>query len=334
MITHFHTDHICGLTQAYEASKEGYNDFRGLFDKIYIPDVWGNPFVIATTLLEELVLRIQLKNAKLPRTSAVLFELIEFLCTSESDVKLLSRGVTFENDKYLTLWPCKKNEETETWSILTNFGFPMEFVQDLGNFSQRLCDYVETVLEYRGNDIQLTRHQIDLFREEYQEIIGRYETQIYEVLTDDDFRERTHKKLNEKAHDYNIVFHDNIDGDENVLFTGDAEIEHMNKISTDTEYPLHPKYKFVKVPHHGTPNHYYDFSPFNPDYILISNGAVSGRSGIPYKIDERYGDLSAKHICSNSNNCSYCVRRGPEIIRSCNKCIERRVFPKLYKKIR
>lgn len=49
---------------------------------------------------------------------------------------------------------------------------------------------------------------------------------------------------------------------------------------------LYDSYKFIKVPHHGTRTHYYDFLKYNPAYILISNGVVKGHENDDaYKID-------------------------------------------------
>lgn len=69
------------------------------FKNIYIANIWNDPFAVASNILE-----IEIKKCGLPRTPAKLFDVLYFLCQNLSSVKLLSRGVTFENDKYITLW--------------------------------------------------------------------------------------------------------------------------------------------------------------------------------------------------------------------------------------
>lgn len=89
LITHFHTDHIYGLIYMY---KSGLKKYKRFFNKIYVPNVWGNPFSIVASLLEEMLLRIQFKQALLPGKTCSLIDLVEFLCANARNVELLSRG--------------------------------------------------------------------------------------------------------------------------------------------------------------------------------------------------------------------------------------------------
>lgn len=141
-------------------------------------------------------------------------------------------------------------------------------------------------------------------------------------------------KLNKLNHKINIIFHDKVNGDENILFTGDAEESDINEIVSKTDYPVYDSYKFIKVPHHGTRTHYYDFLKYNPAYILISNGVVKGHENDDaYKIDKRYGALNAEHFCSNSNNCLCCMKSCSSNLYCCGKT-KNIVFPSIYKVIR
>lgn len=323
LITHFHTDHICGLTYMYNS---GPNKFRNFFKKIYIPNVWGNPFTVVTSLLEEMVLKIQLKKSLLSKTTVSLFDLIEFLCNNARNVKLLSRGVPFENDKYLTLWPPKNTCKTEYEAILDEFDIPDRLIRDLYELSQRICDYVQNILENEVIGENYNLRQIESFRSDYENLITEYEAQMENFIEIE--------QLNKLGHNINVIFHDRVCGDENVLFTGDAEVSHMNRIVSATDYKMHQKYKFIKVPHHGTSKHYYDFSLFLPEHILIPNGAVNGRiHSTAYMIDSRYGNLTAKHTCSNSNNCSSCTK-GCNWKTNCKGRTKDIIFPSLYKTIR
>lgn len=40
----------------------------------------------------------------------------------------------------------------------------------------------------------------------------------------------------------------------------------------DGKLPLYEHYWCIKVPHHGTQGHYFDFSQYEPENMLISNG--------------------------------------------------------------
>ena len=323
LITHFHTDHICGLTYMYKC---GLSKFKGLFNKIYIPDVWGNPFTVVTSLLEEMVLRVQLKKTRFPGTTASLFDLIEFLCNNSRNVKLLRRGVTFENGKYLTLWPPENTCKDEYEAILAELDIPDSLIRDLYELSQRVCYYVQNILENGEISENYNLGQIESFRRNYENLITEYESQMGNFVEVE--------QLNTLGHNINIVFHDRVCGNENVLFTGDAEISHMNSIVSAIDHKMHQRYKFIKIPHHGTPKHYYDFSFLTPEHILIPNGSVNGHVGdAAYMIDSRYGNLIARHTCSNSNNCSSCTK-GCNFKASCIGHTKDIVFPLLYKTIR
>lgn len=293
LITHFHTDHICGLIHMYNSKLP---KFQNYFPKIYIPNIWGNPFIFATNLLDELVLRIQLKKSGLPYSTASLLDLIDYLCINASHVELLNRGISFEDNKYLALWPPKNDTDFAYESALRGLDLPNDLIQDLHNLSRDVCAYVVETIETGEHS---NPERIVVFRTTYDEILSTYENQIqnFEIT----------QKLNELAHRINIVFHDKEDRDENALFTGDAETSQMQIISVATDYPLHSHYTYIKIPHHGTPNHYFDFTKYKPEYILIPNGEVNGHNGdSAYMIDKRYGNLASKHNCSNSNNCSCC----------------------------
>ena len=59
LITHFHEDHISGLIYMH---KSGQSKYKGLFKNIYIANIWNNPFVVASNILEELLLEIEMKK--------------------------------------------------------------------------------------------------------------------------------------------------------------------------------------------------------------------------------------------------------------------------------
>ena len=318
LITHFHTDHISGLIHMYRSAKMHYKNF---FNKIYIPNVWENPFALVTSLLEEMVLEFQLKKTRLPGTLDSFFDLVEFLCINVGNVELLSRGVSFENERYLTLWPPKHISESEYKNSLANLNIPNQLIKDLYSLSEAICDYMQRIINGKNN-ANFDFEVINSFRDTYKGIKTKYNMLNVDV-----------KQLNKLGHHVNVVFHNKVCGNENVLCTGDAETFQMKKIACATDYQLHHEYKFIKVPHHGTPNHYYDFSKYSPKYIIIPNGRVNGHIGDDaYKIDSRYGDLTANHICSNSNNCSCCINGCISSVPKCSGC-QKIVYPEYCKTI-
>lgn len=61
--------------------------------------------------MEELLLEKELKSCKLPRSIVTLFDLLDFISVNIVGVRLLSKGVTFEDNKYITLWPIAEDCE-------------------------------------------------------------------------------------------------------------------------------------------------------------------------------------------------------------------------------
>ena len=80
--------------------------------------------------------------------------------------------------------------------------------------------------------------------------------------------------LRQFKHKISIILQNAHDGELNLLFTGDAQPEHMKMIAEnyDGKLPLYEHYWCIKVPHHGTQGHYFDFSRYEPENMLISNG--------------------------------------------------------------
>ena len=205
LITHFHTDHIYGLIYMY---KSGLKKYKGFFNKIYVPNVWGNPFSIVASLLEEMLLRIQFKQALLPGKTCSLIDLVEFLCANARNVELLSRGVSFENDKYLVLWPSKNISRKEYKELLYHLNMPATMLKSLYKLSKSICIYVQGILNQGEDGIVFDPKETYAFKENYQKIITEYE----QLITNLDKNEQLNKinKLNKKI---NIIFHDKLNVD-------------------------------------------------------------------------------------------------------------------------
>ena len=78
----------------------------------------------------------------------------------------------------------------------------------------------------------------------------------------------------------------------------------------DGKIPLHEHYWCIKVPHHGTESHFFDFSGFSPENMMIPNGAYydnSKKKSKNQRTSMQYGGLfyisDAHMYCSNCDCC-------------------------------
>ncbi len=331
LITHFHEDHVSGLIYMYKKQKRNPK-YQGQFKNIYIANVWNNPFAVASNIMEGMLLEYELKNSGLPRTSISLLDLLDFLQGYSRKITLLSKGVSFEDDKYIALWPPKYEENKDLTNVLSGFGLPEDLENSLIELAKMVCDFV--MLTVTGEELPVptitekptTHVTIEKIQNKYNDAYKSFENYI----NSDNYIGIDKGKLNELNHEYNIVFQNRVNGDENILFTGDAEKSHMNNIASDTDIPLHQHFKYIKIPHHGTNNHYFDFSSYTPDNVVITNGSVNVSNPNSYKICTGYGSLKARHLCTNSDNCCNCMSRCSVSTQPCgNKRIL--VYRDLYK---
>ena len=302
LITHFHEDHVSGLIHMYQSKNPAY---KGLFKNIYIANIWDNPFAVAITLLEQMILEHKLKKSGLPRTSASLFDLLAFLTIStRKNITLLNRGVVFEDGKYVALWPLKP-AHIKTFKEL-DLGLPPALERELEELARITCIFVMRVLV--GNEGYEASYTGELSVDFMAAIYNRLLDDYSEFLGENNWANETKAKLNKLNHEYNVVFQNLEYCDENVLFTGDAEIPQMNSIAKRKDIPLYSDYKYIKIPHHGTDAHYFDFTSYNPQTVIITNGRViKVKYPDSYKISDQYGSLAATHVCTNSNWCENCT---------------------------
>ncbi len=305
LITHFHTDHISGLIYMFNNQMKNPN-YKGLFENVYLANIWHNPFAVASYLLEGWILETELKKSGLPGTSASLMDLLDFLQDYSRKITLLSKGETFENDKYITLWPPK--DEKKLTNIISSLDLPEDLERSLLELAEMMCVFV--VVQRANGDRTYEVRYIEYNRDypiAIEDIRNKYDNvseNLEEYLNSDESKKIELRKLNKLNHKYNIVFQNKEFCDENVLFTGDVEKTHMRKIAKATDIALYPNYKFIKIPHHGTDYHYFDFSGYSPKNVIITNGKVNKADS--YKISARYGTLNAHFICANSNFCCNC----------------------------
>lgn len=124
--------------------------------------------------------------------------------------------------------------------------------------------------------------------------------------------EKQGHSLRQFRHKISLAFHNTIDGELNLLFTGDVQPQYLKMIAEnyDGKIQLHEHYWCIKVPHHGTESHFFDFSGFSPENMMIPNGAYydnSKKKSKNQRTSMQYGGLfyinDAHMYCSNCDCC-------------------------------
>lgn len=124
--------------------------------------------------------------------------------------------------------------------------------------------------------------------------------------------EKQGHSLRQFRHKISLAFQNTIDGELSLLFTGDVQPQYMKMIAEnyDGKIQLHEHYWCIKVPHHGTESHFFDFSGFSPENMMIPNGAYydnSKKKSKNQRTSMQYGGLfyinDAHMYCSNCDCC-------------------------------
>lgn len=320
LLTHFHLDHLSGLLYMMKHRNSSYE-----FGKIYLPDVFSEEAMSRTLTL--LLLADLEKDSCLPSRQVSLFALVEALCRKPQKVELLSRGKIFE-DKYQVLWPDRnviQNETEQVYGILEKEqkkGLEMFLA-----FAEKLRKILFSMTEENKEKEEWDTRCLE---REFRELRAREE--FKELLV---FLEEKKLFLRRFKNKISVVFQNKNDGELNLLFTGDAEKEHLNMIvdNYDDRISLFEHYWCIKVPHHGTQDHYFDFGKFTPENMLISNGihyANSKKQSKELRTSSQYGGLfyinDAHMYCSNCDCCD-----GYENGCTCKECDV--ISPAYYKDI-
>jgi len=311
LLSHYHIDHLSGLL--YMMASGYYYQFN----EILIPDIFstrGLNRAIVLLYLEEF-----LNSCILPQRGRgrryTLLEFVTYLCVHPMKITLLKRGDKFHSsiDTCTVLWPDEKYIVNYADAVLRQFDISNDALQELINASESLANIVLSLTTARENTIGGS----------YQEILLTIRRQLDGVFEEYNFLDQllNHKiELKKFAHSINLVFHNSIDGNrENFLFTGDIETGAMKQIEANPskipELNLHKQYEYIKIPHHGTSNHFYDYTSHSPTNILISNGRCRKSS---YMITNDYFNLysiNSKIYCSN---CNWCKQRAiPPLVCDC-----------------
>lgn len=305
LLTHFHLDHLSGLLYMINERDSSYE-----FQKIYLPDVFSERWM--SRILVLLLLADMAKDSYLPSRQISILAMVEALQKKPQTIELLKRESVFES-KYQVLWPDMnviQSEAEETAAVLWNY---------YGNVMETLEAFAEKIRKIIWEMTEAGRDN----REETEPVqtMGMLEKELREIRTTVEFQElincinERNIGLRQFKNKISIVFQNRCDGEQNLLFTGDVTKEHMQMIAYnyDGKISLYETYWCIKVPHHGTQSHYFDFSSYMPENMLISNGlyhANSKRKAKKNRISAQYGGLfyikDAHMYCSECDNCDAC----------------------------
>ena len=324
LLTHFHPDHVSGLLYMMRYRRDAYE-----FEKIYLPDVFSEPemkYTLALLLLADVT-----KKASLPGRRVSLFALAEALCARKVKIDLLSRGDEFE-EKYTVLWPDVHMVGEETEDVFNSL------IEDHENAMTELVNIAEEVrqlflsmteeaegriLPEEATEDTSESRDFDASVETQKEKMRRLrpeklEKKFRELQATPEFQsllERAEQQgnlLRQFRHKISLAFQNTRDGELNMLFTGDVQPQYMKMIVEDYDgkIPLHEHYWCIKVPHHGTESHFFDFSRFSPENMMIPNGAYydnSKKKSKNQRTSMQYGGLfyinDAHMYCSNCDCC-------------------------------
>ena len=311
LLTHFHMDHLSGLLYMMKNRDSSLD-----FGKIYLPDVFSKEEMSRTLVL--LLLADLLKESGLPSRQVSLFALVDALLENRQNLELLSRGKIFE-DKYQALWPDTDVIQRETDKVYNeickneNLAAVME---ELLNFAEKLRRIIWSMTEEGKAQTEKEQEKISLayvYDREFRRIKA-----IPEFKGLLSFLNTNKVNLRQFKHKISIVFQNARDGELNLLFTGDVQPGHMKMIAEnyDGKLPLYEHYWCIKVPHHGTQEHYFDFSQYEPENMMISNGihfANSKKESKELRTSPLYGGLfyipDTHMYCSNCDCCD-CYENG------------------------
>ena len=311
LLTHFHMDHLSGLLYMMKNRDSSLD-----FGKIYLPDVFSKEEMSRTLVL--LLLADLLKESGLPSRQVSLFALVDALLENRQNLELLSRGKIFE-DKYQALWPDTdviQRETDEVYNEICKNENLAAVMEELLNFAEKLRRIIWSMTEKGKAQTEEEQEKISLayvYDREFRRIKAIPE--FKELLS---FLNTNKVNLRQLKHKISIVFQNARDGELNLLFTGDVQPGHLKMIAEnyDGKLPLYEHYWCIKVPHHGTQEHYFDFSQYEPENMMISNGihfANSKKESKELRTSPLYGGLfyipDTHMYCSNCDCCD-CYENG------------------------
>lgn len=290
MISHLHQDHYNGITYLLKS----HPNLK--FDNVYLPNYISN----GSLELYAAMVFYGKKNdslSKIARTVLAIpgilasnlsrYAKIYFACEGEIIHNQLCSFETILPKKSLNLPHFINNEQIRAfcenyWKILNVNVSDSEYTITADQITQ-------------DNHIQ---QRID-------DLIREYDMVEFPPILDDKL-EVLRKAFEHHHNNMSLAFHEkSVCDNHNVLFLGDAE---KANIKYACNKYARKYYNFVKIPHHGTKAHFYNYLP-SAKYYAITNGDLHKSWEITSQYDTQYGK-NATFICSNNVNCEICQRGG------------------------
>ena len=301
LLTHYHYDYYAGLNYMIEHRK-----YR--FQNVYIPDIWkisNRLQVVHLFLYKDLLSKTVLHNGR----SFISFLIL--ICHCYGNIFFIKRNEQIQND-YIALWPSEDFVNKAANKLHKRLSInELPFYAQLDNIANQLCALMSEIGEEPNEFVDMETQIAEsksISRLQTIGIFKQLEQQLTELAKDIKVNKAHQIKLGEFAHTINIIFHNKDLSEQNILFTGDADNSNnmwdMIIHNEDCKIPFHPYYDVIKLPHHGTKSHYYDFTNIVNDnsIFLIPNGYIR-RWPIARQYAMDANEKAIKVICAHHNAC-------------------------------
>lgn len=273
------------------AKSKGYK-----FNRVFIPDIWSDEDFLPAIELE--LLRQILDGAYILKSKVTLIDFLSSICEESSFVSFVKRG-KWIGEKYISLWPTEDFVTTKSSQILASLSNRMKkttLFEELRRISLELMNIVNSMGLVGNNRPQNLRARLREIRDNIVKLANQApQIQAKHLL-----------RLKDYNNEISIVFQNDIESEDNILFTGDFGYKRNWEYLERNKNPeMHEKYSVIKAPHHGTEPYYHSFCNRLKDSgcLLISNGENTSN----WKVDAKYIVESAaghyKIICSHKEKC-------------------------------
>lgn len=319
LLTHYHEDHFSGAIYMAEHTEKR-------FTNVYISDVWdmrGGVDVTSLTLLRGIFTKSVMPGGD------TLIHFLQTICKNHGRIHFISRwnpsepshpGL-FHHNRYVALWPDRNFAARKAQKMIQKLqhSLGVEDLEELEVLANRLNQLVVTWARNETIDSESYLPQFRELNEMYSDLQRRF---------DEHFNNPAHYlhknrhniqyKLNEFGNEISIVFQNVEDkADGNILFTGDFGKRKKSSTNPSDENPywpliernldghvaMHPYYKVIKLPHHGTSAYYHSFTKRidhqSPSLLMAPNKYIGRFWAIsPYYIqDSSYPNCSI--VCAS-----------------------------------
>ena len=286
MLSHLHRDHYSGLKKT--TAQKDKKIFQ--FDEIYLSDYIACGGI---EFMGEVLLSTKSNTMlDLVRTILRIPALLSGYIKKDTKVYLLCQGNIVRNSlcNFEVLLPLNNNR-----FYLNHKGDLEELIGSFVRKYTKLLNYVP----YSNGETSYIQVYSDNLGEEIDHLIDNLVREGQEIGVSVD--EKTLKERFDNYHNsLSLAFHElSVPDQQNILFFGDAEPRDIDALVKSGKCAN--QYCFVKVPHHGTKNHFYNALPA-AKYYAIPNGKSKDNWELSALYDLCYG-ANTTFVCSNRSNC-------------------------------